>query len=62
MDNRIKGKLTVGQVARKLGVTRQMIDEWMRQGRIKHTWIGLQRFVAPQDAVKPEPIKPGPKT
>ena len=61
MDNRIKNKLTVGQVAEKLQVSRQQIDKWLKAGRMKFEWIGPARYVKPEHAVKPEPMKPGRK-
>ena len=57
MDKRLAGKLTVGQVAEKLGVTRQQIDKWLKSGRIKYEWIGPARYVRPEDCKKPVPLR-----
>lgn len=55
-------KLTPGQVATLLGVTRQQIDKWLRAGRIKHEVLANgARLIAWRDAKKPEAKKPGPK-
>lgn len=54
MDKRTKNKLTVGQVAEKLKVTRQQIHKWLKAGRIKFEWLGSQRYIKPEDAKKPE--------
>lgn len=55
-------KLTPGQVATKLGVTRQQIDKWLRAGLIKHEVLANgARLITNRDAKKPKPQKRGPK-
>lgn len=55
-------KLTPGQVATLLGVTRQQIDKWLRANRIKHTVLeNGARLIERRHARKPKPVKPGPK-
>jgi excisionase family DNA binding protein len=55
-------KLTPGQVAVKLGVSRQQIDKWLRSGRIKHVVLeNGARLIERRDAKKPTLMKPGRK-
>ncbi len=55
-------KLTPGQVAKKLGVSRQQIDKWLRAGRIRHVTLeNGDRLIEPHDARKPAVAKTGPK-
>ncbi len=55
-------KLTPGQVAKLLEVSRQQIDKWLRAGRIKcETLANGDRLIARRDAKRPAVQKPGPK-
>ena len=55
-------KLTPGQVAELLGVSRQQIDKWLRAGRIKHIVLeNGARLIERRHAKRPAPVKPGPK-
>ncbi len=61
--NNMTNKLSPGQVAKLLGVSRQQIDKWLRAGRIKHeTLANGCRLIAKHDAKKPKAQKPGPKS
>ncbi len=60
--NNMTNKLSPGQVAKLLGVSRQQIDKWLRAGRIKHEVLANGcRLIAKRDAKKPTAGKPGPK-
>jgi excisionase family DNA binding protein len=55
-------KLTPGQVAAKLGVSRQQIDKWLRAGRIRHVVLeNGARLIERKHAKKPKAEKPGRK-
>lgn len=53
--------LTPGEVAEKLGVSRQQVLKYLNGGRIKAVRIGGRRLIDRRDVVKPERLKPGPK-
>lgn len=53
--------LTSGQVAEKLGVSRQRVAIWLREGRIRSVEVAGMRLVRPRDARRPKPQPPGRK-
>jgi len=59
-DHAIK-YLTLAQAAARLGVSRQMIHRYVRDGRIHAERVGWQWLIAPRDCRKPKPRKPGPE-
>lgn len=53
--------LTVGEVAARLGVSRECVHQWIGEGRIRVTMTlgnGL-RLIETQDAVRPKPLRRG---
>lgn len=52
--------LTPGQVAKKLGVSRQQVHKWLAAGRIKHRRLeNGDRLIEPEHAKKPKVLPPG---
>ena len=58
-DKRLKGKLSIPQLAQKLGVSRQRIHYLINSGRIKYTWIGDRMFIPEEHATV---LPPPPRT
>lgn len=56
-----KTYLTPGDVARLIGVSRQMVLKYMDSGRIPSIVIAGRRVVDKRHAKKPPPRRPGPK-
>ena len=52
--------LSTKEAADKLGVSRQRVCVWIKEGRIPAERVG-NVWVLPDDVEKPEPIKPGRK-
>lgn len=51
-------KLTLPEVAQRLGVSRQCVLKWVKQGRIKARKEGCVYLVAQRDCVRPAKLKP----
>ena len=52
--------LSTKEAAEKLGVSRQRVWTWIKEGRIPAERVG-NVWAIPEDVEKPEPIKPGRK-
>ena len=54
--------LTPGEVAARLGITRQMVLKYMDDGRIPYITVAGRRLIdAKHSLEKPPPKRPGPK-
>ena len=53
--------LTPGEVAERLGISRQMVVKYLDAGRIPFVLVNGRRRIEEKHARKPAPRKPGPK-
>lgn len=52
--------MTVSELAERWGVSRQLVDRWVQNGRIKSELFFGRRLI-PRNTRRPKSLKPGPK-